>query len=44
MTGFAKNPWVRYAGVFLAVAAINSNIPLLMAYQVRFQLKGDSAG
>ncbi|KAF2658362.1 MFS general substrate transporter [Lophiostoma macrostomum CBS 122681] len=33
MVGFASNPWVRYAGVFLAVAAINSNIPLLMAYQ-----------
>jgi hypothetical protein len=34
MVGFASNPWARYAGVFLAVAAINSNIPLLMAYQV----------
>ncbi|KAF2111845.1 phthalate transporter [Lophiotrema nucula] len=33
MVGFASNPWVRYVGVFLAVSAINSNIPMLMAYQ-----------
>lgn len=34
MAGFVTNPWARYVGVFLAVSAINSNIPLLMAYQV----------
>ncbi|KAF2467909.1 phthalate transporter [Lindgomyces ingoldianus] len=33
MAGFATNPWVRYVGVFFAVAAINTNIPMLIAYQ-----------
>lgn len=34
IVGFATNPWVRYFGVFLAVAAVNSNIPTIMTYQV----------
>ncbi len=34
IAGFARNPWARYVGVFLAVAAVNSNVPLIMTYQV----------
>jgi hypothetical protein len=31
--GFAKGNETRYAGVFLAVASVNANIPSCMAYQ-----------
>lgn len=31
--GFHKNPNVRFFGVFLTVAGVNSNIPAVMAYQ-----------
>ncbi|KIW74783.1 hypothetical protein Z517_11553 [Fonsecaea pedrosoi CBS 271.37] len=31
--GWAKNPWVRYFGVFVTVAGANSAIPSIMAYQ-----------
>ena len=33
--GWAKNPWVRYFGVFVTVSGANSAIPSVMAYQVR---------
>lgn len=36
IAGFATNPWVRYFGVFVAVAGANSNVPTIMAYQVSF--------
>lgn len=32
--GWAKNPWVRYFGVFITVAGANSAIPSVVAYQV----------
>jgi MFS family permease len=31
--GFAKNPWAKYAGVFITVSGTNSAIPSVMAYQ-----------
>jgi len=31
--GFAKNPNVRYFGVFLATAGANANVPVCMSYQ-----------
>jgi hypothetical protein len=33
--GWAKNPWVRYFGIFITVAGANGAIPSVMAYQVR---------
>lgn len=33
--GWAKNPWVRYFGIFIAVGGANSAIPSVMSYQVR---------
>lgn len=35
--GFHHQPYVRYFGIFLAVAGVNANIPALMAWQVRAQ-------
>lgn len=34
IAGFANNPWVRYFGIFVSVAAVNSCIPTIMTYQV----------
>jgi hypothetical protein len=31
--GFVKNPWGKYAGVFITVSGTNSAIPSVMAYQ-----------
>lgn len=31
--GWAKNPWVRYFGVFITVGGANSAIPSVMSYQ-----------
>ncbi|KAF1810087.1 phthalate transporter [Eremomyces bilateralis CBS 781.70] len=31
--GWAKNPWVRYFGVFVSVGGANSTIPSVFAYQ-----------
>lgn len=36
IVGFATNPWVRYFGVFVAVAGSQSNVPTIMTYQVFF--------
>lgn len=32
--GWAKNPWVKYFGVFVTISGANSAIPTVMAYQV----------